>query len=55
MRCLNMEEIMNVITKGKDTYLSLIEDEGTIKITREIFHFEVPKINLITYTLKKLR
>lgn len=41
----------------KRYYSRSVEDKGTIKIIREIFYTELPKINLINvnYTLKQLR
>lgn len=40
----------------KRYYSRSVEDKGTIKIIREIFYTELPKINLINvnYTLKQL-
>lgn len=57
MGCVKLEQIMNVTIEGKGYYLSSTEGEGTIKITREMFHTEPPKINLINinHALENLR
>lgn len=56
-RCVKLEQIMIVAIEGQRYYLKSTEDRGTIKITREIFHIEPPKFNLIyvNHTLEKLR
>lgn len=57
MVCVKIEQVMNVTIERKRYYSRSTEDKGTIKITREIFYTEPPKINLINvnYTLKQLR
>lgn len=55
MRCIEIEQIMNVTTEGK-RYSRSIKDIGAIKMTGGIFHIKPPTINQINinHTLENL-
>lgn len=46
MACIKIKQVTDATTEGKRYYSRSIEDKGSIKMIRETFHIEPPKINL---------